>query len=185
MRVLIAGILGGIAMYVWASVAHLSPLAQIGVHTPPHPQLTAAALKLDLGDVGGVYIYSSAPLPMAGGKPPPGPAPVTATSGMLSYIPNGPAGLAPTQLATELVLELVESVLAAVLVAMAGAAGFGQRLGLAVLVGLIAGMATNFSYWNWYGFGLDYTLANGFIELIKFVVAGLVIAAMLRPKKAA
>ncbi|HLY80874.1 MAG TPA: hypothetical protein VKQ70_15940, partial [Caulobacteraceae bacterium] len=63
--------------------------------------------------------------------------------------------------------------------------GFSQRLGLAVLVGLIAGMATNFSYWNWYGFGLDYTLANAFIELMKFVVAGLVIAAMLRPKKTA
>jgi hypothetical protein len=62
--------------------------------------------------------------------------------------------------------------------------GFGRRFGIAVLVGVIAGIATNLSYWNWYGFGLDYTLANAFIEVVKFAVAGLVIALMLRPKRA-
>jgi hypothetical protein len=40
-------------------------------------------------------------------------------------------------------------------------------------------MATNFSYWNWYGFNLDYTLANAFTELVKFVVAGFVAAVVL------
>ncbi len=183
MRVIIAGLLGGLAMYVWATVAHLSPLATIGVHVPPHPELTAAALKLELGEQGGVYIYSSAPLPMAGGKPSSGPAPTSATDGMLSYVPNGPAGLSPRQLGVEFALEIVEALLMAGIAALA-AVGFGRRFGIAILVGVIAGIATNLSYWNWYGFGLDYTLANAFIELMKFVVAGLVIALMLRPKRA-
>ena len=65
------------------------------------------------------------------------------------------------------------------------AAGFSRRLAIAALVGLIAGVTTNFSYWNWYGFGLDYTLVTAFIEAMKFVVAGLVIAAILRRKPAA
>ena len=181
MRVVIAGILGGIAMYVWATVAHLSPLATIGVHIPPHPELTAAALKLELGDKGGVYIYSSAPMAMAGGTPATGATPATATDGMLSYVPNGPAGLSPKQLISEFVLELVESLLLALALALA-AAGLGGRVGISLVVGLIAGMATNLSYWNWYGFGLDYTLANAFIELVKFLVAGVVIALMLRRK---
>jgi hypothetical protein len=186
MRGLLAGILGGIAMYVWATVAHLSPLAQIGVHVPPHPALTAAALKLELGETGGVYVYSSAPLPMAGGKPDAGPPPKAATSGLLSYTPNGPAGLSPKQLGFEFGLEMVEAMLAAFVVALAGGGGFARRLGLATLVGVIAGIATNLSYWNWYGFGLDYTLANAFIETVKFVVAGAVIALVLgRAKKAA
>jgi hypothetical protein len=44
---------------------------------------------------------------------------------------------------------------------------------------VIAGMATNLSYWNWYGFDLSYSLANAFIELVKFVVAGVAIALTL------
>lgn len=82
---------------------------------------------------------------------------------------------------------MVESLLMAAIAALA-AAGFARRLTIAVLVGVIAGMATNASYWNWYGFGLDYTLANAFIELVKFAVAGLVIALLLgrrSPKAAA
>jgi hypothetical protein len=47
------------------------------------------------------------------------------------------------------------------------------------MVGVIAGMATNLSYWNWYGFDLSYSLANAFIELMKFVVAGVAIALVL------
>ena len=59
------------------------------------------------------------------------------------------------------------------------AAGFAQRLAMAVMVGVVAALATNFSYWNWYGFSSDYTLANAFTELMKFVVAGVVIALAL------
>jgi hypothetical protein len=47
------------------------------------------------------------------------------------------------------------------------------------MVGVVAAIATNFSYWNWYGFSFDYTLANAFTELVKFVVAGVVIALVL------
>jgi hypothetical protein len=180
MRVLIAGILGGIAMYVWASVAHLSPLGAVGSHTLPNERLVVAALQLSLGDKGGVYIY---PGPSAGGAAM-GAAPKTTPEGMLAYTSGGAGALTPRQLGTEFALEMIEALLMAAIAALA-AVGFGRRVAIATLVGLIAGMATNFSYWNWYGFGLDYTLANAFMELMKFVVAGLVIAAMLRPKKTA
>ena len=183
MRVIIAGLLGGFAMYVWATIAHLSPLAQIGVHTIPKPgdAVVATSLKLALGDQDGVYIYPTPAAKMdatkAGGAK-------TQVEGMFSYNSAGPAGLEPRQLVTEFVLELVESLLMAVIAAMA-AVGFGRRVGIATLVGVIAGMATNASYWNWYGFGLDYTLANAFIELVKFVVAGLVIALILGRRRTA
>jgi hypothetical protein len=181
MRVVIAGILGGIAMYVWASVAHLSPLAAVGVHTIPNENLVVAALRLSLGDKGGVYIYPAPAQSKSGGG---AAAKAPAPEGMLAYTPGGTGALTPRQLGIEFALELIESLLLAALVALAPV-GFGQRVALAALVGVIAGMATNFSYWNWYGFGLDYTAANAFMELMKFVVAGLVIAAMLRPKKTA
>ena len=37
-------------------------------------------------------------------------------------------------------------------------------------------ITTNGSYWNWYGFPLEYTLAQAFTQWIGFVVAGFMIA---------
>jgi hypothetical protein len=177
MRILIAGVLGCLAMYVWATIAHLSPLATIGVRAMPNEPVVVAALKLNLGDQRGTYVF---PMQTPGGD-----TSKTTPQGVLAYTPDAPAGVSPRQLGVEFGLELVESLLMAGVAALA-AAGFGRRLGIAVLVGLIAAMTTNASYWNWYGFGLDYTLATGFVELMKYVVAGVVIAAILgrRPKTA-
>jgi hypothetical protein len=81
-------------------------------------------------------------------------------------------------------LEIVESLLLAGVAALV-AGGFGARMTAAALVGAIAAITTNLSYWNWYGFTLDYTLANGFMELMKYVIAGLVIALVLGRRPAA
>jgi hypothetical protein len=72
---------------------------------------------------------------------------------------------------------VVESLLAAF--AIAAAAGVARRLGVALAIGLVAALSTNFSYWNWYGFSWDYTLATAFTELLKYVLAGTAIVALL------
>jgi hypothetical protein len=46
-------------------------------------------------------------------------------------------------------------------------------------------LATNVSYWNWYGFPGSYTAAYMAIEIIGFFVAGLAAAALLRTRSAA
>jgi hypothetical protein len=35
-------------------------------------------------------------------------------------------------------------------------------------------------YWNWYGFPSTYVLATGFVHLMGFVMAGLVVAALVK-----
>jgi hypothetical protein len=178
MRVLIAGIAGAIAMYAWATVAHLSPLATIGVQTLPNEASIVGVLQSNLYNRGGLYVFPSPTGDQArtGAK--------TTSMGVLAYTPHATGAVTPRQLGVEFGLELVESLLLALIAALV-ASDFGTRVRLAALIGLIAGIATNFSYWNWYGFGLDYTLANAFIELMKFVVAGLAIAAILRRRPAA
>ena len=180
MRVLIAGVIGGIVMYIWASVAHVAtPLATIGLEAMPNEAAAMAVLHQSLGDKPGLYFFpfmhgsASDAKAMAAQKA----ALQTSPAGLLAYQPPGTSGLGVSRLITEFVLELVESVLAAVVLACA--AGFSRRLGIAVLIGVIAGMATNLSYWNWYGFDIDYTLANAFTELMKFVFAGAAIAWVL------
>jgi len=179
MRILIAGVLGGIAMFIWASIAHVAtPLATVGLKPLPNGAATVAALHQQLGDKNGLYFF-----PYAGGMDSKSMAAQEALvkvgpSGLLAYQGPTPPGTFGRQLAVEFALEVVESLLTAAVLVYA--ATFGARMGLALAIGVIAAMATNLSYWNWYGFSDAYTLANAFTELVKFVVAGAVIALVLR-----
>ena len=179
MRILIAGVLGGIAMFIWASIAHVAtPLATAGLQPLPNETATVAALHQQLGDKGGLYFF-----PYASGTDSKTMAAQEAKlkvepSGLLAYQGPTPPGAFLRQLAAEFALEVVESLLTAAILVFA--ATFGARMGLAVAIGAIAAVATNFSYWNWYGFSAAYTFANAFTELVKFVVAGAVIALVLR-----
>jgi hypothetical protein len=180
MRTFVAGVLGGFAMFIWASIAHVAtPLASMGLGHMPNEAATMAVLQVNLGTKPGLYFF-----PALQGRA--GDARAmraqedalkTGPSGLLAYEPPGTPGLTPRQLITEFLLEIVEALLMAIVLG-AVVTGFARRLAAAALIGVIAGMATNFSYWNWYGFSLDYTLANAFIEMMKFVFAGAVIAAM-------
>jgi hypothetical protein len=177
MRIIIAGVLGGIAMFIWASIAHVAtPLATIGFKAVPNEAAVSAAMHKNLGDKSGLYF-----IPFATGTDQKTMAAQEARlkvepSALVVYQAPG-ANQFGRQLGVEFALEVIESVLTAALLVFA--AGFAQRLGMAAIVGVIAAMATNFSYMNWYGFSLDYTLANAFTELMKFVVAGVVIALAL------
>ena len=78
-------------------------------------------------------------------------------TGIIAYNPPTAPAMG-RQLSIEFALELIESILTAIVIA-AVAAGFGRSVAIAAVIGAIAGISTNFSYWNWYGFSLDYTIA--------------------------
>jgi hypothetical protein len=187
MRILIAGLAGGVVMFIWATIAHVAtPLASAGLKQMPNEPATIATLHAALGDTPALYFFpaiegsDSKAMKDQQAKMQLGP------SGLLAYRPPGAAGVSVRQLATEFVLEVVESLLAAFAISVV-AAGVGRRLGVAVAIGLVAALSTNFSYWNWYGFSWDYTLANAFTELMKYVLAGLAIIAVFfwRDRRAA
>jgi hypothetical protein len=170
MRILIAGLLGGLAMYVWSSLAHVAlPLGQMGVKALPHEAADSAVLKADLGDKSGFYLF---PASMSA---PPGPG------GLLVYHATQ-TQMDPKTLATEGVAEIVRAILAAFLLSLTALTGYLPRVGFVGLVGLTATLTTNPSYWIWYKFPTDFTLAAMTIEFVGYVVAGLVIAAILRPR---
>ena len=47
-------------------------------------------------------------------------------------------------------------------------------------VGLTAAIMTNVQYWNWYGFPGSYTVNYMFVQLVGFIVAGLVAAKIIK-----
>ena len=57
-RIILAGILGGIAMFIWSSIAHMAlPLGKTGIKELPNQQAIFAALQAGLGDKGGLYLF--------------------------------------------------------------------------------------------------------------------------------
>lgn len=178
MRVGIAGLVGAIAMFIWATIAHVAtPLAFMGFAQLPQEPATLAMLHANLGDKPGFYMF-----PFATGHDAKSMADQKARmqlgpSGLLAYQPPGSQALMPRQLVVEFVLEFVEAMVAAVILSFV--AGFGRRIAMALGIGVVAAISTNFSYWNWYGFSWDYTLATAFTELMKYIFAGVAITVVL------
>jgi hypothetical protein len=177
LRILIAGLLGAIAMYVWSSIAHVAtPLGTLGVSTLPSESVTVDNLASSIGDTGGLFLF---PMNMNASA-----SVATAPGGLLVYNPKSPTGMQPSNLILEFATELVESILAAWLLAQTALAGFVQRVGFVTVIGVIGAIVTNVPYWNWYAFPLTFTLAQMFVTIVAYLAAGVAIAAYLRPKPA-
>jgi hypothetical protein len=172
MRIVIAGLLGGLAMYVWSSVAHVAtPLGRMGISTLPNEAAITTVLKAGIGQQSGFYIFPSDMNAKAG------------PSGVLVYKP-GLIQMSPSTLGKELVVQLIDGLIAAWLLSFAAIAGYLGRVAFVGGIGLAGALATNPSYWIWYHFPGSYTLAYMLITIVGYLVAGLVIAAILKPRTA-
>jgi|SRR5205807_1657935 len=187
-RIFVAGILGGITMFIWTSIAHIAlPLAEAGVREIPNEQAALAPLQQNIGDQSGLYLFPGLGV---------GPNPTrerrkeamqhmaekyaSSPSGLLVYHPPGRPLTFGKLLAIEFATELLEAILAVWLLAQTRLITFGSRVGFILVVGIVAAIATNISYWNWYGFPAVYTASYMFIQIIGFLCVGLVAAFLLR-----
>jgi hypothetical protein len=189
-RILLAGILGGIAMFVWTAIAHMVlPLGETGVREIPDEQLIVGAMKSAIGDQAGFYIF---PGPGLGPKPTREQRSEAMkrmteefpkhASGLLIYHPPGRAFSFGKSLGTEFVTELLEAILVVFLLTRTRLQSFGARVGFVFVAGILAAIATNISYWNWYGFPANYTTAYMLTEVIGFICTGIV-AALVLPRQ--
>jgi hypothetical protein len=176
-RYWLAGLAGAVAMFIWASVAHMTPmLATAGIQRMPNEPMVLAHLQSDMDMRGGLYIFPSA-----------GPGDTSAAqarmakspSGLMLYRPPPARGMEPRQLIGEFLLELFETLVATALLSVTAIYGFAGRVRFFAGLGVLAAVATNGSYWLWYGFPAAFSLAAMLIEVVKFVVAGVVVALVL------
>ena len=176
MRILIAGALAGFAMFIWSGLANLAlPLGKVGISAASNEAQAQAALKTSFGDRSGLYVL---PMSAMSGKATSSPAAV------VTYLGRGEAfGVTPVKLGAEFVTELALSILAAFLLGMTRLQGFGARVGFVVALGAFAAVMTNVSNMIWFAFPLDYTLAYGATQMIGFLIAGAVIAALIPAKR--
>lgn len=184
MRILIAGVVGAIAMYIWVFVAHMfTPLATMGFQQIKDEAPVVAAVQAAIPKSG---LYAFPWIDMKSKDYMKEYAEKTKTTGSALILYRAPPGDATMtkQLVIEFVTELAECLLAAFLLAQTMIAGFAMRAGFIAVVGGVASISTNVPYWNWYGFPCDFTLAAIIMQFVGFIVAGLAIAFLLKPKAA-
>jgi hypothetical protein len=104
--------------------------------------------------------------------------------GLMVYHPTGYDALSPRQMLTELGTNIVQVLLAVFLLCQTTITSFAGRWRFITVAGVLAAISTNISYWNWYGFPGNYTLAYISVIAMGFVCAGLVAAALVKPAPA-
>jgi len=189
-RVLLAGLLGGIAMFIWSSVAHMAlPLGEAGIKEIPSEPAVLKVMHESIGGVSGFYFFPGLGLRPDATKEEKQAATqqydqklATYPSGILIYHPPGTPFIMPQKLATEFVTELIESLLVVILLAQTRLASFASRLGFVIGAGVLAAIATNIPYWNWYGFPVTYTAGYMTTQIVGFLCVGLVAAAILKER---
>lgn len=182
----VAGIAGAILMFVWSGLAHtVLPLGQAGFSQIPNEAPVLSAMHDSIGEMPGLYFF-----PWVNPKDPDMMNKAVALhkvnpSGLLIYHPPGQGTeMESKTLIIEFVKETITALIAAFLLGQAMIAAYAARVGFVALIGFAASITTNVSYWNWYGFPWDYTLAYGFTEFAGYVAAGLAIAAVLKRPEA-
>jgi hypothetical protein len=188
MRILLAGILGGIAMFVWNFIAHdLLPLGETGIHEIPNETAVLDAMKASIGDSHGLYFFPGLGFgdnptreQKSEGMKHMAERLAANPSGILIYHPPGRQFAFVRALVVEFATDVLQSILVVFLLAQTSLATFGSRLGFAFVAGVLATITTNISYWNWYGFPKRYTAAYMFTELVGFICVGIVAALVLR-----
>jgi hypothetical protein len=186
-RIIFAGIFGGVVMFVWNFVAHdLLPLGEMGVKIMPNEDAVTSALQTNLGDTPGVYFFPS------GGLTPDATAEqkkeamkkmeeqmASNAGGMLIYRPKRVFNF-PKRLIEQFATDLAEALLAVFLLAQTRISGFGGKVGFVLTAGILATITTNVPYANWYGFPKDFTMGQMIIQIVGFLLVGIVAALMLK-----
>jgi len=175
-KVLLAGILGGLALFMWGGLSHMViGLGEVGIQNiqrPIYDSMKAASPQH------GFYFF-----PENDGKGNMKDEFKGGPTGILIYNPTGAGASMTGQLINEAILNIVQALLAAYLVSLAAIklTRYPQRVGFVFVLGILSAIATNIEYWNWYGFPSSYTMASIVDKLIGFMVAGLVVAAFVKP----
>jgi hypothetical protein len=187
-RIVVAGLAGALAMFVWTAIAHLAlPLGSTGFSQLQNEEPARAAMQAAAGRQSGLYLFPymdphngdyKSSMAAYTQKARTGP------SGLLLYRPpGGDKPMGPGMLLQEFLKQVVVCVIAAFLLAEAKLQKVWERAGFVAAIGVVASLETNASYRIWYGFPGDFTAAAILTSFVSYVVAGFAIAWIVDPKK--
>jgi len=184
-RVVLAAILGGVLLFVWGFVSHmLLPFSKNATQPLPNESALMSSMQTSIPERG-MYFFpgidmSKSPTPEEQkaweAKVASGP------SGLLVYRPNGGTTIGARPLLSEFISNLLAAWVAAlVLTSLRGT--YGTRVMTVMAFGLVAWLSVCVSGWIWYGFTTPFLLADLVDQVGGWLLAGLGMAAVLKPKR--
>jgi hypothetical protein len=178
MRILIAGIAGGLIMFMWSAFSHMVlQVGDAGLKSLPNEAAVISNLKANVPEPGMYFVpgmdmtktYTAEEQAAWTERYTAGP------NALLIYHPTGVSPMSASQLGGE----FLSNVLAAVLVAFLFTwmvPSFAKRVAFAGLIGLISWLSISFSYWNWYRFPGEFISSELVDQVAGWLLAGLVMA---------
>src|SRR5260370_8309770 len=163
-RILPAGILGGLALFVWACVAHqVLGLGEMGVGEIPNETPVLNSMRGAIPEAGfsifpGVGLGPNATIEQRKAAMPEYMKKYEQSPhGVLVYHPaSGPFNFGAA-LGREFALNVLQALLAAWLVSCAATGrSYSARVGIVVVAVVLFAISTKAQYWNWYAFPANY-----------------------------
>lgn len=184
LRILIAAVLGGLLLYAWGMVSWVAlPWHEEAMGSLFNEGPTMEWIGQQVPEPG-LYAFPAWPDPMTDeayetfeDRHEAGPV------GMLVIAEGGPV-MPPTVMASGLGINILTAFIAACLLATAGLRGYATRLGFVIALGLLIGVTADGLYWNWLWMPTDHTLLMMGDRIAGMLLAGIAIAAIVRPRKA-
>jgi hypothetical protein len=151
MKILLAGVLGGIVMFVWTSIAHMAlPLGEAGINEIPNESAVLSAMQSSIGDKTGLYIFPGLGVSKNATREEKNEAMkqmqqriAANPSGILMYHPPGRQFAFGKSLAVEFSTEVLQAILVIWLLAQTRIGSFGGRVGFVLMAGILAAITTN------------------------------------------
>ncbi len=185
-RIIIAGLVGGIAMFAWGAIAHMAlPIGEMGFKSlPPEAEAKLVPhMKSELKERG-FYFFPGGDMHTATEeqtkaweeKLRQGP------QGILVYQPAGSEAMGPKMLGTEFASNALASLILAVVLSRVRG-GWCVRLMIGAALGLFGWTSLCVSYWNWYNFPTDFTIGQGIEQVVGGLFAAAGVALVLGKEK--
>jgi hypothetical protein len=174
-KILLGGILGGLALFMWGGLSHMViRLGEVGIQNIQKPVYDS--MKTSIAQPGFYFFPESDMKGTIKDEYKGGPV------GILIFKPTGAGAPITGQLINEAILNIIQALIAAYLLSLTTKlTRYPQRVGFVFVLGILGAIATNIEYWNWYGFPSAYTAGAIVDKLIGFMVVGLIVAAFVKP----
>lgn len=185
-RIILAGLVGAVIYFVWGLAAWMVlPVHSNSIGGLPDQDAIATALQgQDLQT--GVFVIPWSDV-ASDWQDPASEFVQKHQAGPLATIYYTPVGSEPmpaSMMVGGFVIDLLAALLAACLLSatLASQPSYVRRVGFVVGLGMIVALVAHAGYWNWMRFPLDYTVAFVVDVVVGWALAGLAIAAIMRPQ---
>lgn len=172
MRIIIAGILGGIILFIWSAISWMAlPWHMTTLHSFKDEKAVSELVQSNTS-ISGIYVL---PFMSQNGQAKDA---QTAKGPMIfaSVHQEGMSRAMTLPMIISLITQIIAACFVAWMVSKTDRLNYFGRVVFVVVFAFAAGLVVDMPYWNWFGFDANYTLVQMSDLLIGWFLAGLVLA---------